>query len=293
MIRSMTGFGRGEREAGGLLITADVRTVNHRFLDVRIKLPPESTPLESDLRRRIGKHVRRGRVELSISLQRGNGTGDVRVNQSLVRGYLAAARAVQKETGLTGDVPLSMLLQLPGALKVESARPSLSRSECTAVGAAVEDALQALSDMRGREGTVLARDLGRRIVSIRRATAAIRRRASGLSARKAQRLRKKIRDLASGVDVDPARLAQEVAILADRADIEEELVRLDAHLDAIEDLLARGKGSRGKELDFLTQELNRETNTIHSKAGDLSITRAALGIKAEIEKIREQVQNIE
>jgi len=186
-----------------------------------------------------------------------------------------------------------MMLQLPGAVKVDSSRAALTRRETGAVSAAVDEALKGLDRMRRQEGAALGRDLKKHLSAIRSSAGKIRRRAGGLSARKADRLRRRVRELADGVDVDPSRLAQEVALLADRADIEEELVRLETHLDAMAKLVARPQGPRGKELDFLTQELHRETNTIHAKAGDLAITQNALAIKAEIEKIREQVQNIE
>ncbi|MGD8374553.1 MAG: YicC/YloC family endoribonuclease [Acidobacteriota bacterium] len=294
MIRSMTGFGRGERRTRALQVTADARSVNHRFLDVRIKLPAEAGDLETELRRRVGRYIRRGRVEVAVTLQRDAGQARVQVDGDLVRGYLAAARAIQRETGVPGDVQLSMMLQLPGAVKVDSSRAVLTGRESGAIARAVDDALKALDGMRRREGEALGRDLTKRLRLIRTSAGKIRRRAAGLGDRKAERLRRRVRELAGGVDVDPGRLAQEVALLADRADIEEELVRLETHLDAMAALVARTKKApTGKELDFLTQELHRETNTIHSKAGDLAITQGALAIKAEIEKIREQVQNIE
>ena len=293
MIRSMTGFGRAERSAGNTLVVAELRSVNHRFLDLKLKLPGEAVLLEPDLRRLAHRRLGRGRVDLSISLQRENGRSEIQVNQELLRRYLAVARSIQKDTGVAGELNLQTLLQLPGAVRVESSRAQLTRAESTAVRGAVEEALGALCEMREREGEVLAKDMRKRLSAIRKRAAAIRKRAQGAEQRVTSRLRERIRRLAEGVPVDPARLAQEVAYLADRSDVAEELVRLEAHLDAMLTLTEGQDGPVGKELDFLTQELHRETNTIHSKAGDLPISRAAIEIKSEVEKIREQVQNIE
>jgi uncharacterized protein (TIGR00255 family) len=293
MIRSMTGYGRGEKRAGGLRASVEVRSVNHRFLDLKLRLPQEAGRLEFDLRRCVGRRLERGRVDMAVTLERENGAGSVQVDRDLIRGYLRAAREIREETGVPGEVRLETLVQLPGALRLEAARADLTRDEAAAVVGATEAALAALVAMRNREGSALARDLRRRIGAIRRRARAIRRRAAGLPRRQAERLRRRVRQLSGGMAIDPARLAQEVAILADRADVQEEVVRLLAHLDAMADLLSRDGGPSGKELDFLAQELHRETNTIHAKVGDLPITRAALEIKSEVEKIREQVQNVE
>ena len=292
-VRSMTGFGRGERQSGGIHVVADLRSVNHRYLDLKMRLPAEGVPLESDLRRVVGRYVGRGRLDLSLRITRENGRPAVAVDEELLRGYLKAAGSVQRRLGVPGTVDLSALLQVPGGVRIEGRRKDLSRAESTLVLGAAEDALQALRGMREREGAALKRDLVRRLKTIRRHLNTIRRRADGMSRRVAERLRARIRKLAAGVELDPGRLAQEVAYQADRADVTEEMVRLDAHLDAVERLLESPKGPVGRELDFLAQELQRETNTIHSKADDLAIGQATLAIKSEIEKIREQVQNVE
>jgi uncharacterized protein (TIGR00255 family) len=293
MIRSMTGIGRGERQVGGTLVVVDVKSVNHRFLDLKVKLPSEAVSLEPDLRRLVSGRLERGRVDLAVTLQRENSCPEVRVNHPLLKRYVKAARAIRKETGVEGEITLEALLHLPGAVRVEYQQGELSRAESTAIREAVGDAITALLGMREREGEALGRDLRKRLGTIRRRAAVIQRRAGGLEKRITTRLRDRVRKLAEGVDADPARLAQEIAYLADRADVAEELVRLDAHLDAMLELADRKAGAAGKQLDFLTQELHRETNTIHSTSGDLPVSRAALEIKSEVEKIREQVQNIE
>ena len=293
MIRSMTGFGRGARRVGKMRIVAELRSVNHRFLDVKLKLPSEAAALEPDLRQLVARRVGRGRVDLTVNLQREVGCSKLQVNHALLRRYIEAAHSIRKETGVSGHVSLETLLQLPGAVRLDHPSRGLSRAESIAIRRAVDDAIASLCRMREREGSALVRDLRRRLAAIRRRAATIRRRCDGAERRAAKRLRERIRKLAHGVDVDQARLAQEVAYLADRSDVAEELVRLEAHLDAMLQLADRRDGPAGKELDFLTQELHRETNTIHSKSGDLPVSRAAIEIKSEIERIREQVQNIE
>ena len=293
MIRSMTGFGRGERRTDGTVVVADARSVNHRFLDLKLKLPGEAAALEADLRKAVARRVGRGRLDLSISVQREGTRTTVQVDMVLLQHYLDAAAHIRKATGVEGDVGLRDLLQVPGAIRLDGARVELGRAEAAAIMGAAQEAIDRLCQARGREGDALRRDLVRRVQAIRRRAATIAKRAAGATARATTRLRERVLRLAEGVDVDPARLAQEVAFLADRSDVSEELVRLDAHLEATLRLLAGDGGPAGKELDFLTQEIQRETNTIQSKAADLLINRAALAIKSEVEKIREQVQNIE
>jgi len=293
MIRSMTGFGRGERRTDATLVVVDARSVNHRFLDLKLKVPGEAAALEADLRSVVARRVGRGRLDLTISLQRESSQTRVQIDLPLLQRYVDAAGRIRRETGVEGEVALRDLLQVPGAIRVEGARAELGRAEAAAVMGAAHDALDRLCRAREREGEALRRDLVRRVKAIQRRAAAIGKRAGGATARAASRLRERVLRLAEGVDVDPSRLAQEVAFLADRSDVSEERVRLEAHLEATLRLLAADGGPVGKELDFLTQEIQRETNTIQSKAADLLINRAALAIKSEVEKIREQVQNIE
>jgi uncharacterized protein (TIGR00255 family) len=258
-----------------------------------MRLPQEASTLESDLKKILRRRLSRGHVDLTLKLVRENSRPQVQVDRELLRRCVDAVGSVQRELGLSGTLDVGALLQVPGALRFDGDRGELGKKERAAVVAAVEEALAALCHVREREGTALRRDMSRRLKAIRRHTAAIERRAGGLSERLSGRLRDRVGKLAKGVDLDPARLAQEVAYLADRSDVTEEVVRLQAHLDSMQELVEKRGGPAGKELDFLTQELHRETNTIHSKAGDLVIGREALAIKSEVEKIREQVQNVE
>ncbi len=294
VVRSMTGFGRGESQVGDVHVVCDLRSVNHRFLDLKIRLPQEASDLESDLRKMLTRQLSRGRVDLSLKLIRENSKPRVHLDHDLIGRCLDAVGSAQRELSIPGVVDMAALLRIPGVLRIDSDRGvELGRKEKTAVQEAVANALRSLCRVREREGEALKRDLLRRLRSIGRHMATVERRRGGVAQRLSRRLKARVRKLADGVNVDPGRLAQEVAFLAERSDITEELVRLRAHLDSMEQLLQDSAASRGKELDFLTQELHRETNTIHSKADDLTIGRAALAIKSEVEKIREQVQNVE
>jgi len=293
-IRSMTGFGRGESRVGDVHVVCDLRSVNHRFLDLKVRLPQEASGMESELRKILTRQLSRGRVDMSLKLIRENGKPRVHLDRDLIGRCLDAVGSLQRELDVPGTLDMAALLRVPGVLRIDNDRATeLSRKEKAAVQEAVANALVSLCRVREREGSALKRDLVRRLRAIRRHMAAVERRSGGLAERLSRRLKAKVRRLVDGMDVDPGRLAQEVAYLAERSDITEELVRLRAHLDSMEELLGDSKAPRGKELDFLTQELHRETNTIHSKADDLAIGRAALAIKSEVEKIREQVQNVE
>jgi len=293
-VRSMTGFGRGESRVGDVHVVCDLRSVNHRFLDLKIRLPQEASGMESDLRKILTRQLSRGRVDMTLKLIRENGKPQVHLDRDLLGRCLEAVGSVQRELDVPGAVDMAALLRVPGVLRIDNERSTeMGRKEKAAVQEAVASALASLCRVREREGTALKRDLLRRLRAIRRQTTVVERRRGGVTERLLRKLRARVRQLADGVNVDAGRLAQEVAYLAERSDITEELVRLQAHLDSMEELLQDCAASRGKEMDFLTQELHRETNTIHSKADDLAIGRAALAIKSEVEKIREQVQNVE
>jgi uncharacterized protein (TIGR00255 family) len=298
MIRSMTGFGQGSAESDGYRVTVDVRTVNHRFVDVRVRVPSELAALERDARKRILARVRRGRVEASFRVDRiADAASRVRVNAELVRSAVHAAHELAAEHGLPGALTVSDVLRVPGVLVEDrSADPEVDGLAAAAVGA-LDRALDSLQADREREGEDLRRDLAGRIESMRGWTASVREHAAEVPRRAREKLLERLAALSQGVELDPARLAQEATFLADRADVTEELVRLDAHLDEALRILGTGEQAAdepvGKRMDFLVQEIHRETNTINSKSSELEISRAAMALKTETEKVREQVQNLE
>jgi len=297
VIKSMTGFGRGEASEGPFKATVEVRSVNHRFADVKFKLPSELAGVERMLHQRLSGLVHRGRLDISVNVTRGaDGAELFEINHPVVSSYLKAAEQIRIRYELPGEVGIQDVLALPDAIRSRPGAVALTRENEAALLSAFDKAISAHDAMRMEEGKILARDIGRRILGIRKSCDAIRRRAPKMVPLYARRLKGRIKDLGSAVDggtLDPTRLAQEVALAAERSDITEELVRLDGYIEQLMDLMADTKEPVGKKLDFIMQEMNREANTINSKALDLAICRDALEVKAEVEKIREQVQNIE
>ncbi len=290
----MTGFGRGSAAGDEFNVTVEIKTVNNRYLDIHFRLGQELAPLEMSIRKLISSRLSRGRVDLSINFER-IGAPTYEINRQLIAGYVTALREIQSEFNLSGDVDVNTLTRLPGALS--SPRDALDDASRKGVEQAVIEALDDLEKMRSSEGAALATEMRVRVAKIEAEVPIIEDAASGLVEAYRQRLQRRIGELVARggnqtVELDAARLAQEVAYLADRSDISEELARLRSHLDQFRTTLSAA-GEVGKRFDFLLQELNREANTVLSKSTEVSIKDAALAIKAEVEKLREQVQNVE
>lgn len=290
----MTGFGQGAAEAPALRVEVQIRSVNNRFADIRLRLPEGVAAREADLRRRVQPCVRRGRVEVDVRFERDRAeSGAARVNRAAAAGVLEAARGLREALGVPGEIDVATLLQVPGVLET-TASNTLDEAEWAAVERSLDLALAAFEADRVREGAALAQDLLQRFGRMRALASGIVGLAGAVPAAIRKKLTDRIQALLSSSEIDPTRLAQEAAFLADRADITEELVRLDGHLGQAASLLSAPDGEPvGKRLDFLLQEIQRETNTVCSKSPDLEITRAALELKAETERIREQIQNLE
>lgn len=295
-IRSMTGFARVRRALGQGEVTITIRSLNHRALDIHFHAGTELDPLEAQMRALVKQKVSRGHVELRVNLRRGDAQTSLAVNDGLLSAWVEAFRSASARYGLSGEPDLNMAFRMPGMFGDagdEDPNPEFSKS----VLAATETALNALNEFRLREGAELARVLERHNTKIRQAALAIEElRSRALPAFHAK-VSQRIEDLLRGAAVDPQRLAQEAALLAERSDVGEEVARLKIHSEQLDALLATG-GEIGKKLDFLLQEMNRETNTILSKTsgvGDLGlkISDLALEAKTDIEKIREQALNLE
>lgn len=294
MIVSMTGYGKATSQKDDTVVTAEIRSVNHRFLDLHVRLGREFAFLESDIQQIVRNHVARGRVDVSVSVQTGTPI-EAMVNAAAVRSYVESAAKLREQFQFQDSLDLRTLLTLPGVLQSKEALTidGLAGSNVPEmVKQAVREALDGAVAMRKLEGEALTNDMVRHLESIRERAGCI----ENLAPATVNECRKKLEDrLAQQLPptgLDPQRLAQEVAILADRCDISEEIARLKSHLDQYASLLETG-AEVGKKLDFLLQEMQRETNTILSKAANLEITRQAIAAKAEIEKLREQVQNVE
>src|SRR5208337_45262 len=293
-IRSMTGFALVKGQVNGQLgFSLSLKSVNHRFLDLHFRTPADSDALEMKFRRLLKERLARGHIELNLSLERGGGE-TVSLNRTLVAGFVNAYRSAAAEFGLAAEPDLNAILRMPGALEAASL-PTEGELEAIAL-AKLEEALDLLNQMRAEEGRGTERELRQRMAHLQQAGEGVERYRHAVLKTYADKLRTRLQELV-GSQIDPERILQEAALLADRSDIHEELVRLENHVRHFLGLLDQG-GEVGKKLDFLLQELNREANTLLSKtsglAGEaLKITELGLSMKADIEKAREQVQNLE
>jgi len=291
-LSSMTGFGRGEAMLGGLVVSAEVRTVNSRFLDVRVRLPRELTVLETPLRAVAGEFFRRGQADISVRIRGGIEPGaSVELDTDAATHYAREARALAKALEIDDTLELSTLLALPGVAR--SRDPELEETNLVPlVTQAVRDACQAASEMRFREGATLGADLAERLEAMRDVVTDIEALADQVQKGVRERLEKRLSKLAPELEVEPSRLAQEVVMYADRVDITEEIVRLRSHFGQFGDALGVADPV-GRKLEFLIQEIGREVNTIGSKAGDAALSNHVVELKTGLEKLREQVLNLE
>jgi uncharacterized protein (TIGR00255 family) len=295
VIRSMTGYGKGSAELPGVRITVEMKTLNNRFADVRLRLPSELSSEEGEIRRRVLTRVQRGRVEMSLDVERTSAsTAGVTLNRPLVRAILDAASQLQSDSEVEGRIDVNTLLGLPNVLVQERPLADLDEAGRAAIHRAVEGALDALDGERRREGEELRTEILARLAKMEGLVREIRGLAAEVPTTARRKLVERIEALTLSVPLDPARLAQETAFLADRCDVTEELVRLEGHVAQARALVESPDAEPvGKRLDFLLQEIHRETNTINSKSGELEISRRALALKSESEKVREQIQNLE
>lgn len=295
-VRSMTGFARIRKEIPNGELILSLKGVNHRGLDLHFHLPNELDSLENDVRGVIKAGVARGHLQIHVALN-SNGEGDAApLNRPLMQAYLAAFAEASKEFGLAGSPDLNTALRIPGMLNA-GAEADLDEAVAKVLLEAAAEAVTALNKVREREGAATAAEMRQRCQTIVGLVSRMEEIRAGAVGVFQKRLREKLSDLLHGAGVDPQRLAQEAAILADRSDIAEELMRLRTHAGQLEAML-NGAGEVGKRLDFLLQEMNREANTVLSKTGGLgdlglTMTDLALSAKSEIDKIREQSLNLE
>ena len=292
-MKSMTGYGKGMVAGDDFSVSVDLKTVNNRFLDIHLRVGSELASLEPSIKKRVTSRLTRGRVDVTVSLERVAQVA-YELNRPLIAGYINALKQLQQDFNIAGELDINVLARIPGAL--QPARNGIDERVITGLEQALDQALDELEKMREQEGEALKNELSDRVRKIEALVPVIESSAAGLADAYRQRLQKRIGELLNRagqiVEVDPVRLAQEVAYLADRSDVSEEMVRLRSHLSQFQEALD-APGEAGKMLDFLLQELNREANTTLSKSTDLVIKEAGLAIKAEVEKLREQVQNVE
>jgi uncharacterized protein (TIGR00255 family) len=292
MIRSMTGYGSGELERNGQRLTAEIRSVNHRYCEVSIRVPRVASIFEDKIRQVVQNRFSRGKITMSISWAGAGEGGEVlKLNELAADRYMALLDQLRRRYDLKSEVDVKTLAALPDIFTWEHS--DLSDEETWAlVNQVVEAACDSMEAMKLREGKALEDDLLLRIGLLAKELALVAERAPDRPKEGKEKLDARLQALLGDVELDPVRLAQEVALMADRLDCTEEVVRLRAHLDQFRQL-ATGPELAGRKLNFLLQELNREANTIGSKSNDVEITRAVIVMKEEIERLREQVQNVE
>jgi uncharacterized protein (TIGR00255 family) len=295
MIQSMTGYGTISLQQEGTTVAVEVRTVNHRFLDLHVRLGREYGSLEAAVSQLVRNVIRRGRVDVSVVIQ-AQVPAECLISLSTAKGYLEAAAHLRDELHLDGALDIKTLLTLPGVLQNQnlfSQEPSIGSAPFRELTlAAVRQALETVLQMRLHEGHVLDAELKSHLESVRVKVAAIRAYMPSVLLEYRQRLDERLKYLLPMITPDPQRLAQEVALLAEKSDISEEITRMESHIDQFASVLADGREA-GKKMDFLLQEMQREVNTMLSKTGNLEVTRHGIALKADIEKLREQVQNVE
>lgn len=294
MIKSMTGFGRSEYSDGKRNIIVEIKSVNHRYSDINIKMPRRYSFAEDKIKNAVKSIARRGKIDVSIIVE--NVTEDdttIKLNTMVAKQYYDNLKVLKSEFEVTGDVSLQFLATLPDVMK---AIPDVEDEEeiCKSLLIPAQAAAEKLDEMRKVEGQKLAEDLIMRGGLIQDLVKRIEERSPQVTVAYTERLRERIKELiGNSVTIPEDRILVEAAIFADKCSITEELVRLNSHIDQLKNIITKSNQPDGKKLDFLVQEMNREANTIGSKANDIEITNMMLEIKSEIEKIREQVQNIE
>jgi len=291
MIRSMTGFGAGKGGEGGEAVEAEIRSVNHKFCEVKVRLPRELGALETEITRWVKDRLARGGIDVSIRRSSSRAALSPRVDADLAAEYARAFEDVRTRLGLAGGVALSDVLAAAGVVTLEERSVDVEAARGS-VAAAIASALEGLLSMREREGVALARDLEGRLAVVEAIAARLAEAAPRTLESYRVRLEERVAELSRGLAPDPVRLATEVALFADRTDVTEELTRLASHVAQLRALLASGEPA-GRKMDFLVQEMHREANTVGSKSQSAEAAAAVVNLKAEIERMREQVQNVE
>lgn len=292
MIYSMTGFGRGEFKSNEAEVSVEIRAVNHRYSDISVKMPKYLSFLEERIREYIQGNISRGRIDVYVSYdQLERKASEIRLNLELAGNYFSALEQLKAQTGIKDSIPLSLIAAFPDVIVARQSEMDEEKI-WSQLSEALGQAVKALLQMRRKEGENLKQDILEKLETIGTSVLEIKNRAQYVVQEYQQRLEKRIDELNKGLEMDKDRLCQEVVIFADKSNIDEELVRLKSHISQTVSTLKSG-GAVGRKLDFLIQEMYREINTIGSKGNDLEISKKVIDVKTELEKIREQIQNIE
>lgn len=292
MIKSMTGYGSGKAELGGKTFTVEIKSVNSRYSDFSIKMPRVYTFLEDPVRKAASARINRGKVDIYINVESsGDDDSVVKVNEALAREYLEGLRSLSASLNISSNATAETFLRIPDVFTVDKADEDEALILKTVLDA-LSIALDGFDAMRIAEGEKLAGDLREHLGFILNATSEVEKRSPEIVTEYRARIEERVRDILGSATYDETRLLTEVAIFADKVNVNEETVRLKSHVDQFSKMLDEG-GSVGRKIDFLIQEMNREINTIGSKSNDLDVARIVIDVKAEIEKLREQIQNVE
>ncbi|MDO5398587.1 MAG: YicC/YloC family endoribonuclease [bacterium] len=292
MLKSMTGYGRQEMIADGKKILVEIKSVNHRFADYNIKLPRHLGFLEDKVKKLASEYITRGKIDIYVNIESSEEADkDILLNTELAKGYIDALHKLRDEFGLKDDITVSSVASYTDIFRAER-REEDEEALWQAVKSVMEQALSAFVAMRSREGERIEQDLVARVAYMKELAAKVEERSPQTVREYRERLYAKIKEVLEDRTVDEARVLTEAAIFADKVAVNEETVRLSSHFDEFNEIIASGEPA-GRRLDFLIQEINREVNTIGSKAQDLAIAKIVVTLKGEIEKLREQIQNIE
>jgi uncharacterized protein (TIGR00255 family) len=294
MIKSMTGYGKAEALVDGRQVQVEVKSVNHRYLDVSLRLPGAILPLETEIRKKVAEKFSRGRVDVNVRMDRDSGQQNgarLELNLPSIRNYYALLSQMKEELHLNDEITLAMIAGYKDAFSV-SEQAEDAASLWGKLESVMDKAIESVMGMREKEGATLCEDLTARIDLIKGTLDDIGTRAPLIVAEYQKRLTERIKELTASLEIDEWRLSQEIAIMAERSDITEEIVRFNSHISQFKELLA-GDDIIGRKVDFLIQEMHREINTIGSKSSDTATSRCVIEVKSELGKLREQVQNIE
>ena len=291
-MQSMTGYGRSEVRHAHLALTVEARSVNHRYLDIALRYPRIYAPLEARMKQRVSAHFTRGHIDITLVQQESADTRRTLVlDHTLAQQYYDALQRLQESLGLSSTIDLSLIASLRDVFRVEEASADVE-NDWDIIAQGLDAALQALQTMRRQEGEVLSHDFHLRLQAMAQQSQSIRQRVPQVVVEYQQRLEQRVKELFAQFELDPNRVAQEAILFAERSDITEELTRLEAHMQACARLLSSSEAV-GRKIEFLVQEMHREVNTIGSKSNDTAVAHSVVELKSELERMREQIQNIE
>jgi len=288
----MTAFGRGEATGDGYRFTVELRTLNHRFCDIRVRLPRKYSNFEEEIKRRLSSQFSRGRIEANVVADEAlDKVQHLAIDENLANTYKRLLLSLKEELGLEGALTLEAVLNFRDIFVFEENEEGREQAR-RVLEKALEQAVDGCMQMRREEGAAIKTDLNERLRQLETATNEVKGRAPVVALEVRDRMHKRVQELLGEAEIDESRLAQEIALFTEKSDITEEIVRLQSHIQQFQDLL-EASGPRGRQLEFLLQEIHREVNTIGSKANDLEIAQKVIQIKTELERLREQIQNVE